>query len=101
MAEDIFRGIGWGLFVAISWYIPLKAYTEKTTLRTELVESKWPPLLISYVVWYVPVLILLLGAILFDNFAGCSSVTIVAILWAYTGHKWIQNQSSDDNSSTH
>ncbi len=101
MNKDIFWGIGLSLFVAISWYIPLRAYAERTILKTKLVETTWPPLLISYVVWYVPVLISLLGVILFDEFIGCMSVTIVAILWAYIGHKWIQGQPLKDNSTTH
>ena len=97
MSENIFWGIGLSLFVAISWYIPLKAYTERTIVRTKLIETKWPPLLIAYAVWYVPVLISLLGVILFDEFTGCLSVTIVAILWAYIGHKWVQGQSLGNN----
>lgn len=101
MSEDIFRGIGLGLFAAISWYLPLRVYAEKTILRTKFVKSKYSPLLISYTVWYVPVLILLLGAILFDNFAGCSSVTIAAGLWAYIGHRWVQSQSLSNHSNTY
>ena len=93
MSEDILRGMGLGLIVAISWYIPLREYAERIISKTKLVDTNWPPLLISYCVWYVPVLILILGNIMFNKFASCAGVTIGAILWAYIGHKWIQGQS--------
>ena len=90
MGREIVRIVGLGLFAAVSWYIPLRAYADWMIQRTKFIESRWPPLLLSYFVWYVPFVILLLGAFFIETPMGCSSAIIVAILWAYIGHNLIQ-----------
>jgi len=88
---DINHAIGWGVFAALSFYIPLRAYADRVICKSKLVDSAFSPLLISYAIWYVPIVMFLVGAVLFDKLFFCSSVAIVAILWAYLGHKWVRN----------
>jgi len=90
---NINQALGWGLFAALSYYIPLRAYADRVVSKSKFTNSGFPSLLISYAIWYLPIVMLLAGAVLFDEFILCSSVAFVAILWAYLGHKWIQNQS--------
>ena len=89
MSKDILWVIGLSLFAAISWYNPLRAYADRTISQTKLIESSWPPLMFSYIVWYMPFEILLFGAFFFASDLGCSITLISAGLWAYIGHNMI------------
>jgi hypothetical protein len=92
---NINQAIGWGLFAAVSYYIPFRAYADRVICKSKIADSAFPPLLISYIIWYVPIVMLLIGAILFEEFIFCSSVALAAILWAYLGHKWVKSQSGE------
>ena len=102
---SIYQALGWGLFAALSYYIPIRVYAERENLKSKFSESIWPPLLISYAIWYIPIIILLVGAVLFEKlFYGtfyCSSVALTAILWAYLGHKWVHGKSLNDDPNSH
>jgi hypothetical protein len=90
---SIYQAIGYGLFAALSFYIPFNAYADRVIRNSKLANSTWPPLLISYVIWYIPIIIMLVGLVLFENIFICSGVVFVAVLWAYIGHKRIQKLS--------
>lgn len=79
--------LGLGLFAAISWYVPLQAYARSVILKTKYAEGRWSPLLLSYFVWYIPVVFLLIGTMFSDPSLACSILAVVAILWAYIGHQ--------------
>jgi hypothetical protein len=89
---NAYEAIGWGIFAGLSFYIPIRVYTEKVISKSRLTESAYPPLLIAYVIWYIPIVIFLAGAVLFDQPFVCSSVALMAILWAYVGHRWAKAQ---------
>lgn len=94
---NINQAIGWGLFAAVSYYIPLRAYADRVICKSKLADSAFSPLLISYAIWYTPIVMLLAGAVLFEELSFCSSVAMVAIVWAYLGHKWVFSQSLEDD----
>lgn len=91
---NIIEAISLGLFGALAWYIPLRMYSQRTIAQRAINETRWSPMLMSYTVWYVPVLILIVGATLgdlADSGAICWSAMIVAALWAFIGHNWVKS----------
>jgi len=99
---SIYQTIGWGVFAALSFYIPFNAYAERVVCKSKFANSAYPPLLISYAIWYMPIVLLLVGGWLFgklfSNSFFCWSILLTAILWAYFGHKWVQTSPLEDDS---
>jgi hypothetical protein len=89
---NAYEAIGWGIFAGLAYYFPIRVYSEKVISKSRLAESAYSPLVIAYFIWYIPIVILLVGAVLFNQLFGCSSVALIAILWAYVGHRWAKAQ---------
>lgn len=82
---SIYQAIVWSIITALSFYIPFKAYADRVICKAKIADS-WPPLLISYLIWYIPILIMLWGLVVFEQIPICAILTIIAMLWAYMGH---------------
>ena len=91
---SLFSIIFYAFLILVSFYVPLQKYARrierKLSRENSPISNRYKSVLIAYLIWYIPFLVLLVVGSLAINFSVVALTLIVGVGWIWLGHSYVQ-----------
>ena len=91
---SLFSIIFYAFLILVSFYVPLQRYARriegKLTRENSSISNRHKSVLIAYLIWYIPFLVLLVVGSLATSFSVVALTLIVGVGWIWLGHFYVQ-----------